>query len=164
MSKTASHPDRRQIQSMAQTALDGVRQGQPAETIVQQLEQAGLDEAMARRLVQYAREVELLNAAQTVAIEAVRLGQPSRQIVDSLRQMGVDDLVAAGIVDRARRHHQRSLFRSGTILLAMGLLWLAASIALILRSGLQELRLGICGFGLGFPLVWLGCQRRRKAS
>lgn len=157
-------PDSRQVRAIAQTALEGVQQGQPEETIIAQLQQAGLSEPQSRRLVEYAREVEILNAAADVAVKGVHIGRSPRQILEELRKMGIDDLVAAGIEDRARRHHQHSLFRSGTILLAMGLLWMAAAVALLVRGGLQELKLGMCSFGLGFPLVWLGCQRRAKAT
>lgn len=164
MSNTSNKHDARQVRALAQIALEGVQEGKPEDQIIDQLQQAGLGEAQAGRLVQYAREVEILNAAGTAAAEGVRLGWSPRQIVDQLRKMGVDDLVAAGIENRARRHHHRSLLRSGTILLAMGLLWLAAAVALLLRSGPQELKLGFYSFGLGFPLVWLGYYRRGRAG
>ncbi len=164
MSNPAGNRDRRQVRAIAQTALEGVRQGEPEDQIVTQLQQAGILEPQARRLVQYAREVELLNTAAHTAAEGVRLGRAPREILDDLRRMGIDDLVAAGIEERARRHHQRSLLRSGTVLLGMGLLWLAAAASLLIRGGLQELKLGICGFGLGFPLIWLGWQKRCKAA
>lgn len=155
---------RRQVRAMAEVALTGVQEGVPDDQVIEQLQQGGLGQGQALRLVQYAHEVELLNAAQTAAAEGVRLGQRPRTIVTKLGTMGVDDLVAAGIENRARHHHHRSLLRSGTILLAMGVLWLAAAVALLLHSGPQEMKLGISSFGLGFPLVWLGCRNRSRAG
>ncbi len=110
----------RRLWSAAEIAVTGVQLGRPADRIVQQLHEAGLDEPQAQQLIRYARDVERLSTAGAVAAEGVRLGRSSAQIVEMLAQSGIDQRVAAGIEQRIRQRHRQSRIHTAARLMVSG--------------------------------------------